>query len=112
MSPGAGDPIRSPDQDDVELAAASVSHHGIEAWPLCLGTADPVGVLFDDLEAALCGHLSKIMQLALRVLIESTDPHVERSALHARLLFLGATTACLETYFCIKSSSTTVISRP
>ena len=45
--------------------------------------------------AALGGHLTKIVQLGLRVLIESGDPHVEGGALHARLPFFDARGAVL-----------------
>src|ERR1035441_567736 len=30
---GSGDPVASPDQDNIELAAAGIAHHGIEPWP-------------------------------------------------------------------------------
>jgi len=65
-----GDPVRGPNLDHIEPAAAGVSHHLIEAWALCLGAADPVGVLMDDLLAAPSGHLPEIEQLRFRMLIE------------------------------------------
>ena len=77
-----GDPIGGPDQDDVELAAAGIAHHVIETRPLGFGSADPVGVLLDDLIAALLGHLAKVVELGLGVLIEGGDPHIEGGALH------------------------------
>src|ERR1017187_3041730 len=42
---GPGDPVTSPDQDDVELAAAGIAHHGIESRPAGLRPTDPVLVL-------------------------------------------------------------------
>src|SRR5579864_9059655 len=53
----AGDAIAGPDQDHIEAAAAGVAHHVVETGPARPGAADPVGVLLDDLEAALGGHL-------------------------------------------------------
>ena len=49
----AGDAITGPDQDDIELAPASVGQKLVQSGPLRLGAADAVGVLMDDLEAAL-----------------------------------------------------------
>jgi hypothetical protein len=66
-----GDPVRRPDQDNVEAAAAAIGHHLIETGAPGLGAADPVGVLVDDLIAALSGHLPEVVQLRFRVLIES-----------------------------------------
>ena len=43
-----GHPVRCPDQDNIELAAAGIGHHLIEARPAGLGAGDPVGVLVDD----------------------------------------------------------------
>ena len=58
---GACDAIARPDQDNIEPAAAGIGHHLIESWPLGLGAADPVGVLLDDLIAALGGHLTQVV---------------------------------------------------
>ena len=58
-----GDSIRSPDQDDVELTPAGIAHHGIESRTLGFGSADPVGILLDDLIAALLGHLTQVIEL-------------------------------------------------
>jgi hypothetical protein len=89
----SGDSVRSPDQNHIEPAAAGVGHHLVKAGPFGLRTADLVGVLGYDLEAALAGHLPEVIQLRLRMLIDSAHPHIEPGALHARLLFgLGAYT--------------------
>ncbi len=48
-----GDTVTGPDQDDIELAAAGVTHHGIESRPASFRSADPVLVLFHDLIAPL-----------------------------------------------------------
>ena len=62
-----GDPIGSPDQDDVELTAAAISHHGIESRPASLRSADPIRILFDDPIATLLGHLAEVIELGLGV---------------------------------------------
>ena len=61
-----GDPVRGPDQHDVELTAASFAHQLIESWPLGLGAADAIRVLGDDLIAALGSHLAKVVAAASR----------------------------------------------
>ncbi len=55
-----GDPVRGPDQDHIEAAAAGIGHHLIEARPLCFHAGDPVCVLLHDLVAALGGHLAQV----------------------------------------------------
>jgi hypothetical protein len=64
------DPIASPDQDNVELPAARIPHQIVEARPAGFNPADPVRVFSNDLEAALSGHLTQVMDLRLRVLID------------------------------------------
>ena len=71
-----GDPVRSPDQDDIEPAAAGIGHHLIESWPPGLRAGDLVCVLGDDLVATLAGHLPEIVELRFRVLIEGRHPHI------------------------------------
>src|SRR4051794_29639147 len=73
VTSGACDAIARPDQDNIELAAASVPHHLIEPWPLCLGPGDPIGVLVHDLIATLGSHLPEIEKLRLRVLVDCRD---------------------------------------
>ena len=77
-----GDTIGSPDQDDIELTPAAVPHQRIESGPLGFGSADPVGILFDDLIPTLLGHLTEVVELGLRVLVEGGDSQVECGALH------------------------------
>ena len=71
-----GDPVGGPDQHDVELAAAGIAHHGIESWPAGLRSTDRVGILLDDLIAALLGHLVEVVELRFGVLVEGADPHI------------------------------------
>ena len=87
MARGTSDAITRPSHHHVELAAAGVSHHGIESWPFGLHAGDLVYVFLDDRIAALGSHLTQIEDLRLGGLIVSRNPRVERGALHARLLF-------------------------
>jgi hypothetical protein len=57
------DPIGSPDQDNIEVATASVSHYLAEARALGLHPADPIRVLLDDVKAALGRHLPQVEEL-------------------------------------------------
>ena len=69
-----GDPIGSPDQDYVEPAAACVPQQAIETVVARLRAADPVGILFDDLIAALLGHLLEIVELGFRRPLDRNTP--------------------------------------
>jgi len=80
------DPVRSPDQDDVELVAAGVPHHGIESRPASLRATDRVGVGFDDPIAALFGHLTQVVELGFVVLIEGGYPHIQGGAFHREVI--------------------------
>ena len=73
---GPGDPVRGPDQHDLEAAAASITKKFIETWPTCLRPRDPVGVFVDDLKSTLLSHGTEIVKLGLRVLIHCGDAHV------------------------------------
>jgi hypothetical protein len=79
---GPGDSVRSPDQDDVELAAAGIAHHLVETRPSCFGSRDPVRILASDLEVPLLSHLAEVVELSFRVLIKGGDSHVQGRALH------------------------------
>jgi hypothetical protein len=76
------DAIGSPDQHDVKTTAAGIAQHGIESWTPGFGSTDPVRILLNDLIAALLGHLAKVVELGLRVLIERGDTQIEGGALH------------------------------
>ena len=80
----ACDAITSPDQDDIEAAPAGIAHQVTETWPAGLHAADPVGVLLDDLEAALGSHLTQVMNLSLGVLIDRADSEVQDGPFHWR----------------------------
>jgi hypothetical protein len=87
MARASSYPIIGPDQDYIEAAAASISHHGIESWSLCLRSADPVCELCYYFVAALRSHLAQVVQLRFRVLINGRDPHIKDAcASYASLL--------------------------
>src|ERR1017187_7180857 len=65
---GPGDPVTSPDQNDIELAAAGITHHRVQSRPAGFRSADPVLVLFHDLIAPLRSHLMEVVHLSFRVL--------------------------------------------
>ena len=73
---GPGDPVASPDQDDVEPASACIPHQAIETGPARFRTGDTVRELVYDLIAALLGHLAEIKELGFWVLIEGGDSHI------------------------------------
>src|SRR5271163_2678317 len=81
---GPGNTIRSPDQDGLEAAAAGIAHHGIKTRPPGFGAADRVGILLDDLVAALLSHLAEVVELSLGVLVQGRHTHVQCGALHKR----------------------------
>ncbi len=64
--------------------AACVMHHLVQTRPARLRAADPVGILLDDLIAALRGHLAEVIELGLRMLIEARDPEIKGGAFHLR----------------------------
>jgi len=102
-----GDPVRSPDQDDIEPAAAGIPQQAIETGAARLRAADPVRILFDDLIAALAGHLLEIVELGFRMLVDSADPHIEGGPLHGRRrLAFGA---CFVTYCSMNFNRTSVM---
>ena len=63
VSNRAGDAIARPDDNDIELAAASVDQELIQAGPLRPGAADAVSVFVDDLEAALLSKREQVVAL-------------------------------------------------
>ena len=85
---GAGDAIARPDQDHIEPTAAGIPHHLIEPWPPGLDAADPVRVLLNDRIAALSGHLTQVVNLRLRVLID-VETLIYRAARFTGAALLG-----------------------
>src|ERR1035437_4711969 len=68
--------VASPYQDEVELTAAGIAHHSFEPGSPSLRATDHVGVLFDDPIAALFSHLTEVIELGFRMLIEGGDSHI------------------------------------
>ena len=63
--------IAGPDEHDVEAAVTSILHEFIEAWAAGAGAADTViDILLDDLQVALRGQGTQVMDLRLRILPE------------------------------------------
>ena len=71
-----GDPIRGPDQNDIEDSAAGIPHHRVEPRPAGLRPADRIGVLLGDLVAPLLSHLVEVIELGFGVLVEGGDSHI------------------------------------
>jgi hypothetical protein len=67
----ARDPIRSPDQDYLEAAAAGIPQQLIETRTSSLCSGDAIGVLGNDFETTLLSHRAEIMELRIRVLVDS-----------------------------------------
>jgi len=82
VADGSSDPIRRPDEHHLEPAAARLPEQLVETGALGLGAGDAVGIFGDDLEAALVSHRAEIMELSLRMLIESGYAQVESNSLH------------------------------
>src|SRR5512142_3282787 len=82
MADRARQAIEGPHYKDVELAAAGVGQELVEAGAPRLGTRDFVGVLTNDLKAALSDERTQIVKLAFWMLIDCGDPHVEGGAPH------------------------------
>jgi hypothetical protein len=86
---GAGDAVAGPDQNDIKSAAAGIAHQLAKPLPARLHAADPVRILLDDLITALGRHLSEVMKLALRVLIDRTHSHIGRHVSPAQFRFFS-----------------------
>ena len=78
------DSIRGPDQHNIEAGAAGIVHQIAESWATGFSSADVIGILGDDLIAALPGHVDEITALGLGMLIEARDPEIESGASHLR----------------------------
>jgi hypothetical protein len=86
VADGASQTITRPDNHHIEVAAAGIFHHLVEARAARLRAADPVFISFDDLELALPRQFLEVVELRYRVLIEGRDPQVQCGALHLYLL--------------------------
>jgi hypothetical protein len=82
VSDGSGDPIRGPDQQHLKAAAARISEQVIETRSTSFSPGDPVGVLGNDLKTSLLGHRAKIVELRLRVLIDTRYAQIKGNSFH------------------------------
>jgi hypothetical protein len=78
----ARDPIRSPDKNYLEAAAAGIPQQLIETGAPSLCSGDAIGVLGNDFETSLLSHRAEIMKLRLRVLVDSRYAQVKSYRLH------------------------------
>lgn len=81
------DPVRNPDQDHIEAAAAGIADQLIKPWPAGLHSADAVGIFLHHFIAALSGHLPEVVQLGLGVPILAGDSHIKDGPFKPRRTF-------------------------
>jgi len=93
VADGSSDPVRSPDQDDLEPTAAGIPKQLVKTWPLRLRAGDPVGILGDDLEAALVSHRAKVMELGFGMLVQGGYAQIQGHGFH-RVTPIDAAIAC------------------
>jgi hypothetical protein len=93
VADGPGDPVRGPDQEYLEAAAACIPKQIIEARPASLRPRDPVSVLGNDLKTPLLSHRAEIVELSLRVLVDTGYAQVKGNSFHICSL-IEATTSC------------------
>jgi len=67
----SGEPVESPDNNNVEGPASSVSHESIEAWSSFLGAADTIRIDAMQVPAALCNQLTQWTFLNFWILVKS-----------------------------------------
>jgi hypothetical protein len=79
---GPGDPVRGPDQEHLEAAAARIPKQIIETRPTSFSPGDPIGVLGNDLKTPLLGHRAEIIKLSLRVLIHTGYAQIKGNSFH------------------------------
>lgn len=93
VSDGSGDPIRSPDQHNLETTAASIPKQVIEARTPSFGSGDPIGILANDLKTSLLGHRAEIVKLGFGVLVHAGYAQIKCDSFHICSLS-EATTSC------------------
>jgi len=109
VTDGASDAIESPHQHDVELASPGIAQQLLQAGAFRLGATETVGVLVNDLEAALRGQAAQIMKLGFRMLLEGGDTKIQRRSFHGRRSFFFGATPYLATYFAMNCRRTSVM---
>jgi hypothetical protein len=79
---GPGDPVRGPDQEHLEAAAARIPKQIIETRSTSFSPGDPIGVLGNDLKTPLLGHRAEIIELCLRVLVHTGYAQIQGNSFH------------------------------
>src|SRR5258707_10733167 len=79
---GSGDPVRGPDQEHLEAAAARIPKQIIETRSTSFSPGDPIGVLGNDLKTPLLGHRAEIVELCLRVLVHTGYAQIKCNSFH------------------------------
>jgi hypothetical protein len=79
---GPGDPVRGPDQKHLEVAAARISKQIIETRSTSFSPGDPIGILGNDLKTPLLGHGAEIIELSLRVLVDTRYAQIKGNSFH------------------------------
>jgi hypothetical protein len=93
VADGSGNPIRSPDQHNLETTAARIPKQVIEARAPSFGSGDPIGILANDLKTSLLGHRTKIVELCFGMLVDAGYTQIKGNSLHICSLS-EATTSC------------------
>jgi hypothetical protein len=79
---GPGDPVGGPDQEHLETATARISKQIVKARPASFRPRDPIGVLGHNLKTPLLGHRAKIVELSLRVLVDTGYAQIQGNSFH------------------------------
>jgi hypothetical protein len=79
---GPCDPVRGPDQEHLEAAPACVPKQIVKTRPASFRPRDSIGVLGDDLKTPLLGHRAEIVELSLRVLVDTGYAQIEGNSFH------------------------------
>jgi hypothetical protein len=79
---GPGDPVRGPDQKHLEVAAARISKQIVKTRPARFRPRDSIGVLGNDLKTPLLGHRAEIIELSLRVLVDTGYAQIKGNSFH------------------------------
>jgi hypothetical protein len=79
---GPGDPVRGPDQEHLEAAAARVPQQIIETRSASFSPRDSIGVLSNDLKTPLLGHRAEIIELSLWVLVDTGYAQIKGNSFH------------------------------
>ena len=82
VADGPGNPVRGPDQEHLEAAASRIPKQIIETRPASFRPGNPVGVLGNDLKTPLLGHRAEIIELSLRVLVDTGYAQIKGSSFH------------------------------